>query len=225
MMTTAYVSALCHALLGVSLLLASVVDATADQPLSPEFDLSQVTVEFKVKVLGVIPVTGLFREVRGSFLKSGLNRKPGFNITVCLNSVDTRDAERDRLLRSRHFFDVERFPAIRFSDVQVISTQSGVRHLVGQLTLHGVRRPVAFRIRALPAEAAGRTGNVAMYAAHTVINRSAYGLDAFPLLISDEVEITVYLDGDLTDPGNGTYSASSGDRYVSGWPAWPENIR
>ena len=225
MMTTAYVSALCRALLGFSLLLASVVDVTANQPLPPEFDLSQVTVEFKVKVLGVIPVTGLFREVRGRVVKSALNRKPGFNITVCLNSVDTRDAERDRLLRSRHFFDVERFPAIRFSDVQVISTQSGARHLVGQLTLHGVRRPVAFRIKALPTEAAGRTGSAAMYAAHAVIKRSAYGLDAFPLLISDEVEITVYLDGDLTDPGNAIYSGSFGDRYVSGWPAWPGNTR
>ena len=224
MMTTAYVSALCHALLGVSLLLANVVDATAE-PLPPEFDLAQVTVEFKVKVLGVIPVTGLFREVRGRVVKSAFNRKPGFNITVCLDSVYTRDVERDRLLRSRHFFNVERFPAIRFSDVQVISTQDGARHLVGQLTLHGVRRPVAFRIKALPAEAAGRTGGAARYAAHTVINRSAYGLDAFPLLVSDEVEITVYLDGDLTDPGNGIYSGASGERYVSGWPAWPGNTR
>jgi polyisoprenoid-binding protein YceI len=224
MITTGYISALCHALLGFSLVLANVVDATAE-PLPPEFELSQLTVEFKVKVLGVIPVTGLFREVRGRVVKSALNRKPEFNITVCLNSVDTRDAERDRLLRSRHFFDVERFPAIRFSDVQVISTQSGARHLVGQLTLHGVRRPVAFTIKALPAEAAGRTGAAARYAAHAVIKRSAYGLDAFPLLISDEVEITVYLDGDLTDPGNGVYSRSSGERYVSGWPAWPGNTR
>jgi polyisoprenoid-binding protein YceI len=224
MMTTGYISALCQALLGVSLLLANVVDATAE-PLRSEFDLSQLSVEFKVKVLGVIPVTGLFREVRGSVVKSALNRKPGFNITVCPNSVDTRDVERDRLLRSRHFFDVERFPAIRFSDVQVISTQSGARHLVGQLTLHDVRRPVAFRIKALPAEAAGRTGAAARYAARAVINRSAYGLDAFPLLISDEVEITVYLDSDLSDPGDGIYSGSSGDRYVSGWPAWPGNTR
>jgi hypothetical protein len=77
----------------------------------------------------------------------------------------------------------------------------------------------------LPAEAAGRTGGAARYAAHTVINRSAYGLDAFPLLVSDEVEITVYLDGDLTDPGNAIYSGASGERYVSGWPAWPGNTR
>ena len=218
MMTTAYVSALCHALLGVSLLLANMVDATADQPLSPEFDLSQVTVEFKVKVLGVIPVTGLFREVRGSVVKSAFNRKPGFNITVCLDSVDTRDAERDRLLRSRHFFNVERFPAIRFTDVQVISTQSGARHLVGQLTLHGVRQPVAFRIKALPAEAADRTGNAARYAAHTVINRSAYGLDAFPLLISDEVEITVHLNNDVAALQDRLRRVSPGSRQPLSWP-------
>lgn len=216
-MTTDYISVLRTTLLGFSLLLANMVGAAADQPLPPAFDLSQLTVEFKVNVLGVIPVTGQFRDVRGSVVKSVSNRKPGFNITVCLNSVDTRDAERDRLLRSRHFFDVERFPAIRFSDVQVISTRSGARHLVGQLTLHGVRRPVAFSVKTLSAEASGRTGAPAVYAARAVINRSAYGLDAFPLLISDEVEITVYLDGDLTELQNGFYSVSSGDRHVSGW--------
>lgn len=217
MMTTVYVSALCHALLGLSLLLVNAVDATADKRSPPELDLSQVTVEFKVKVLGVIPVTGLFRDVRGRVVKSALNRKPGFNITVCLNSVDTRDAERDRLLRSRHFFDVERFPVIRFSDVRVISALGGARYLVGQLTLHGVRRPVAFSIKTLPAEAEGRTDTAALYAARGVINRSAYGLDAFPLLISDEVEITVHLDGDLTELDDGFFRESSGERRVSSW--------
>ena len=217
MMTTVYISALCHALLGVSLLLISAVDATADKRSPPELDFSQLTVEFKVKVLGVIPVTGLFRDVRGRVVTSALTRKPRFNITVCLNSVDTRDAERDRLLRSRHFFDVERFPVIRFSEVQVLSALGGARYLVGQLTLHGVRRPVAFSIEPLPAEADGRTGTAALYAARAVIHRSAYGLDAFPLLISDEVEITVYLDGDPAEFEDRFFRESSGEQRVSSW--------
>jgi polyisoprenoid-binding protein YceI len=218
MIPTGYVSALCHAVLGSALLLASVVDATAEQLLPPEFDLSQVSVEFKVKVLGVIPVTGLFREVRGRVVKSALNRKPGFNITVCLNSVDTRDAERDRLLRSRHFFDVERFPAIRFDDVRVVSTHDGARHLAGELTLHGVSRPVAFRITEPRHDAWKKAGAPTAVAARATINRSAFGLDAFRLLVSDEVEITVYLDSDVSALQNRLRTVSSGEPQRSAWP-------
>ncbi len=218
MMTTVYISALCHALLGFSLLLINAVDATADKRSAPELDLSQLTVEFKVKVLGVIPVTGLFRDVRGRAVKSALNRKPGFNITVCLNSVDTRDAERDRLLRSRHFFDVERFPAIRFDDVRVVSTHDGARHLAGELTLHGVSRPVAFRITEPRRDAWKKAGAPIAVAARATINRSAFGLDAFPLLVSDEVEITVYFDSDVAALQNRLRRVASGESQRSAWP-------
>jgi polyisoprenoid-binding protein YceI len=186
-----------NALVGFGFLLTNMVGASADKPLPPEFDLPQVTVEFKVDVLGILPVSGEFRDVRGSFGKSGADRNPALNITVRLDSVDTQNPERDRLLRSPVFFDTERFPSIRFNNVRMVSTRDGARRLAGELTLRGVRRPLIFSVSEPQRETRNRTGASRAVAARATISRSAFGLDAFPVVVGDEVELTVYLEGDL----------------------------
>jgi len=217
-MRTDHAATLSNALRGLVLALVTTVSAYADKTLSAEFDLSEVTVEFKVKLLGVIPVIGQFREVRGSLVDPAWYSKPGFNITVFVDSVDTRNSERDRLLRSDVFFDVERFPSIRFNDIRLISTDNGARYLVGKLTMHGVSRPVVFGIVEPTRQAANAADTPTPVAAQATIKRSTFGLDAFPLVISDEVEITVRLDGDLAELHNRFRRVSSGERHVSAWP-------
>lgn len=202
-------------LFGFSLLAVHMVGATAENPILPAFDYSEVTVEFKVKVLGVLPITGQFRDVRGGYLNTGSSRNTEFGITICLYSLDTQDAERDRLLRSPVFFDVERFPAIHFNDVRLDTTDKGERRLLGDLTLRGVSQPVAFRLTEAAHENKDSTGGAGVHAARTTIKRSAFGLDAFPLIVSDEVDITVYVHGDLEELVDNLGAAAFGDRLLT----------
>jgi polyisoprenoid-binding protein YceI len=214
-MRTDHSRQLSNTLFACTLLLANTVCASADRHQPREPELPQVTVEFKVDVLGLFPVTGRFRDVRASFGRSDGGRGSGLNITVCPYSLDTRNAERDRLLRSPLFFDVARFPAIRFSDVRVLSTGDGTRHLIGELTLNGVSKPVAFRVTEAQLQAArGDTGK-ATHTAQTTIDRHAFGLDAFPVLVGRNVVITVHVDGDPARLQDRFHRASSSTQRLS----------
>jgi polyisoprenoid-binding protein YceI len=183
-------------LLIASLLLAVTAAAASGKLLSPVWELSQVLIEFKVYVMGVLAVTGQFHDVRVGLDETDSNSGDVLNIIVCLNSVDTQNADRDRLLRSSVFFDVERFPTIDFTQVRLVSGSNSERYLVGELTLHGVSRPVAFEIINLERKDHDGAGTFMSYAARATIKRTQFGLDAFRMLVSDEVEITIYVNED-----------------------------
>jgi len=65
-----------------------------------------------------------------------------FDVTINLSSADTRDADRDGVLKGADFFHVERYPQARF--VATKFRKAGTRYVAdGDLTLRGVTRPVA----------------------------------------------------------------------------------
>ena len=123
---------------------------------------------------------------------------PELDITVAVKSVDTRNSLRDDLLRGPSFFDVERFPTIRFSKARVLNGKDGRKQLVGNLTLHGITQPVVFELTSSePEHKPGETLS-GDHAAHTTIKRTDFGLDGFGVSVSNEVEIMVYVkDSDM----------------------------
>lgn len=159
---------------------------------SGEFVLSTAIVEFRVKLLGFLSLRGEFSDITGSVVQTGVPETPEFNITVGVQSVDTRDEARDRFLRSAAFFDADQYPTIRLSKARLALHEEGTRQLVGDLTLYGQRRRVSFDV--MPAaEGSGPWS----YAVRATINRSEFGLDKFRMIASDRVEITVYVDNDV----------------------------
>jgi polyisoprenoid-binding protein YceI len=153
-------------------------------------------VQFKVKVMGILALSGRFHDVSGHIVDVGTQGEFAANIAVNAESVRTTDPARDRFLRSAAFFDVDRYPVIRFEGVQLIRDELGAPHLIGDLTLHGQTRRVAFTLARTIADTCGPVGGPACYVAYTTISRSAFGLHGFRLIASDEVEITVHLGRD-----------------------------
>lgn len=103
-------------------------------PLTPE----NVSVEFRVRWLGVIVVRGRFADVRGSLsIPDGDIARVSVDVAVALASVDTRIALRDRHLRGPHFLDVERYPVATFRGGSIMRCSTSVA-LPGSLTLRGV---------------------------------------------------------------------------------------
>ncbi len=91
---------------------------------------------------------------RGKFNKSSgtveLDRAAGtgaVQVTIDMSTVNSGNPELDKHLRSADFFDVERFPTATFKGKLAKFQQGAPTELQGDLTLHGVTRPVTLTIK------------------------------------------------------------------------------
>src|SRR5262249_60898428 len=89
---------------------------------------------------GLVPVKGVFGQVTGHGTVSPAGEVSG-TITVAAGSVETKNATRDRHLRSGDFFATGAFPHITFSVDRLEPSSEGVT-VAGQLTVRGRTRPV-----------------------------------------------------------------------------------
>src|SRR5690606_11013179 len=66
----------------------------------------------------------------------------GVDAEIDLSSIDTNNGDRNAHVRSADFFDVEQFPAMRYRSTGIRPQGDG--YVVdGELSLHGVTKPVA----------------------------------------------------------------------------------
>lgn len=127
--------------------------------------------------------------------------------TVDAASIDTNVEKRDTHLRSGDFFDVEKFPKLSFESTKVTDVDAAARtaKLHGNLTIKDVTRPVVLDAKFL-GEATDPWGNrKAGFSGSTTINRKDFGLDwnqaleAGGVLVGEEVEIRLDVEGDVKD--------------------------
>ncbi|HKQ57842.1 MAG TPA: YceI family protein [Candidatus Eisenbacteria bacterium] len=135
---------LAAAVAGWILALAAPVQASGLRDFSVE--TSHSLVEFNIGFLHT-SVRGRFDGYRGTILYDQ-DRPESSSITVVIEtkSLDTGSDHRDEHLRSDDFFDVEKYPAIRFQSREV-RRQGGDLLLVGPLSMHGVTREVQIPFR------------------------------------------------------------------------------
>ena len=102
-------------------------------------DPAHSAIAFHIKHLGLATVTGRAPVVSGA-IEGG--EQPSIEGTVAVSSITTFDENRDGHLQSPEFFDVERYPELRFSSTEIAFTGD---HLLveGELTVKGITKPVA----------------------------------------------------------------------------------
>ena len=158
-------------------------------------DASHSNVEFAVRHMMISTVKGRFGDVKGTleFPDAG---QPQLDVTIDAASIDTRSEQRDGHLKSADFFDVEKFPVLRFVSRKAERTGDGWK-VTGDLTIRDVTRPVTL---AVTEEGAGVDpwGNQKVaYSATTKFNRSEFGLnwnaalETGGVLVSDEVKVAI----------------------------------
>jgi polyisoprenoid-binding protein YceI len=163
-----------------------------------EVDPAHSSASFTVKHMMVSNVRGEFRTVHGTASWS----RPDYadakvDVTIDAASIDTRDAERDKHLKSADFFDVQKFPTLTFKSKRVHKAkQAGHLTLVGDLTIHGVTKEVAFDVAGPSPEMKAPWGQIRVGAeAHAKISRKDFGLtwnkalEAGGVLVGDAVDI------------------------------------
>ena len=114
------------------------------------------------------------------------------SVTVNLNGIDTTNPKLDEHLKSPDFFNVAQFPTATFKSTKIEVTGATTGKIIGDLTLHGVTKPVE-----LNATFNGGGTNpmtkayVVGFNATGVIKRSEFGIKTYVPVVGDDVTLTI----------------------------------
>ena len=164
-----------------------------------QIDPQHSSAQFAVRHLGLSTVRGAFSELSGTVLLDDQDiSKSSVEVTIDVNTVDTREPDRDKDLRSERFFDVTHFPTMTFKSKKVEQVAPGKLRVTGDLTIHGTTKEVVLDVDGLTAPVKDPWGNQRVAAsATTKINRQDYGvkwnakLDNGGVVVGDDVNITI----------------------------------
>lgn len=190
----------------VSLAAAISFPAFAAENNTWQIEPNSSTVQFVVRHLGISNIQGDFAKVSGTVVVDDSDiSKSSVNATIDAASVDTRVAARDNDIRSDHFFDVARFPTIAFQSTKIWKTGDGTAKMAGNLTLRGVTREVTLDVSGPTAPIIDKGNLRRGVEATTKIDRKDFGITYDPVIVGDEIAITIDLEMTQPQPG-----ASSG---------------
>jgi polyisoprenoid-binding protein YceI len=117
--------------------------------------------------------------------------------TIGTATVDTGVPARDADLKSANFFDVANFPTATFTSTRVVKNGHGLT-VNGNLTLHGVTRPVVLDVEGPSGPVSGLMDHKPHcgFSATTTISRTDFGIGGkYPAaIVGDEVKLTIDLD-------------------------------
>jgi polyisoprenoid-binding protein YceI len=169
-----------------------------------KIDPAHSVADFKVRHLMVSNVRGEFSGVSGTVQFDDANpANSKVEASIDVNTIQTREAQRDTHLKSADFFDVEKFPHITFVSKKVVKTGDEEHKVTGDLTIHGVTKEVVLDVEGPTPEVKDPWGGVRTGAsAKTKINRKDFGLvwnvalETGGVLVGEDVQI--HLDLELT---------------------------
>lgn len=164
-----------------------------------QVDPQHSSAQFAVRHLGLSTVRGAFSKLSGTMVRDDQDiTNSSVEVTIDVNTVDTREPDRDKDLRSERFFDVAHFPTMSFKSKKVEQVASGKLRVIGDLTIRGTTREVTLDVDGPTAPVKDPWGNQRLAAtASTKINRQDYGvkwnakLDNGGVVVGDEVNITI----------------------------------
>lgn len=197
-MTSAFKSAGLAAVAALALLGSAHAQGASVDPASVQggtyaVEPGHTQIIFKINHMGFTNYYGDFSGASGVLRLDPKNAAvDSLAVTVPVASVSTTSSKLNEELRSADWFDAANYPTISFRSHHVTQTGPGRALVEGELTLHGVTRPVT-----LEAHLVGSGANL-MSKAFTVgfdvtgrIKRSDFGVTKYVPLVSDEVELMI----------------------------------
>ncbi|HUN62895.1 MAG TPA: YceI family protein [Candidatus Sulfotelmatobacter sp.] len=168
-------------------------------PTTYRIDPKHSDAQFAVTHLMISTVRGEFHGINGTVVYDDADpSKSSVEASIDATSVDTREPDRDKHLKSADFFDVADHPTMTFKSTKVETDGSGKLKVTGELTIRGVTKTAVLEV-SVPKPAIKdpwgmeRTG----LSGTTNINRQDFGvawnkkLDTGGVVVGDEVAITL----------------------------------
>jgi polyisoprenoid-binding protein YceI len=158
-----------------------------------QIDPAHSAAQFSVKHLAISTVRGAFTSLKGTVQFDDKDiTKSSVEVTIDVNSVDTRQPDRDKDLRSDHFFDADHFPTITFKSKKVEQVAPGKLKVTGDLTIRGATKEVVLEVDGPTAPVKDPWGNQRVgVSASSKIIRQDFGITYGPGMIGDEISITI----------------------------------
>jgi polyisoprenoid-binding protein YceI len=111
------------------------------------YDKLHSRIGFAINFLTVTDVYGSFRSVNISVTAAKADfSDASVQMTADVNSINTEFGERDDFLKSPNFFDAAQYGQISFKSTGIKPIKGNVYAVTGDLTLHGVTRPVVLEM-------------------------------------------------------------------------------
>jgi polyisoprenoid-binding protein YceI len=149
-------------------------------------DSTNTQVSFVVQRLGFQWLSARFPDIAGELVldRGGVHSR--VDVTVGVASLECNEARWNERLRSPEWLDAARFPQMTFHSRSI---EHGSQQTIanGDLTLHGITRPVALTVTLVNCP----TGGECQFAAHGRIRRSEFGLPHGFWSGGDQVEIAI----------------------------------
>ena len=167
-----------------------------------DIDASHSTVGFSVRHLMVSKVRGYFREFSGELVTAADPSQSSVTATIDMDSIDTRQAQRDAHIKSADFFDVGNHTVMTFRSTGV-RAEGEDWHVDGELTLKGITKPVTLELELNGFGPDAYGGTRAGFSAKTVISRSEFGVDiAMPMdgggvVVGDKITVELEIEAVL----------------------------
>ena len=160
--------------------------------------------QFTVKHMMIATVTGRLGPIGGTLQFDPSDLTTGsVEATIDVTALSTGVDMRDNDLRSPNFFDVEHYPTITFRSTRVEHVEEDQYRVHGDLTIHGVTRPVRLDVTfegvASP-DPFGVGTSRAGFTAETTLSRKEFGMTYSPVLetggvaVGDKVKVAIHFE-------------------------------
>jgi len=167
-------------------------------PITYSIDPTHSVVHFSVRHMMVSHVRGEFTKTTGTLTFDPENpTNSSIEAIIDVDSIHTRDVQRDGHLKSADFLDAEKFPTITFKSTKIEPSGNGGT-VTGDLTIHGVTRPITLEVEGPAPEIIDpwgmhRTGGTVT----GKLSRKEFGLtwnaalETGGVMVGDEVKISI----------------------------------
>ena len=170
------------------------------------FDKAHSSIGFRVKHMGLVDVPGYFRDFTGTVNYDAKDvTKSTVEFTAKVTSVDTGVAPRDNHLRSKDYFEVEKFADMTFKSTKVEKKGSGLM-ITGDLTLKGVTKSISFPLTVVGFLKDQKGGTKMGAVAETVVSRKDFGVGEDKKLpngaeaLSDKITVVLNIEANMPAP-------------------------
>lgn len=158
-----------------------------------QLDPAHSSAQFAVRHMGISTVRGTFTKLSGNaYYDPAAAKNDSVEVTIETGSVDTRVEMRDNDLRSDHFFDVQKYPAMTFRSTKFEPLAADKLKITGDLTIRGVSKSVSLDVEGPTKPIDDGHGHLHMGVSATgTLNRTDFGMTGYQGVVGNEINLTI----------------------------------
>ena len=157
-----------------------------------KIDPNHSSVTFQYTHFGFSHPTGKFMNAVGTVnLDKADPSKSSVEVSFDVAGVNTGVPALDAHLKTPDFFDAAKFPTATFKSTKVVVTGKDTAKVTGDLTIHGVTKPVTLDVKLNKLDLNMMKKEDAGFTATATIKRSDFGMGNYVPAVSDQVDLYI----------------------------------